>query len=424
LLGVSLQGYRSELGSEKALELGVRWLKRWQPLSWQDVEPNEGEYRWQALAGLESELAYADARGVIPIIEIQFTPQWAQKVVPFACGPIREDKFEAFAAFMEQIVSRYGSSSPYGVRYWQIGNELDISPEEATAPDAIFGCWGNLNDPYYGGGHYAAMLKVVYPRIKAVDPQAQVILGGLLLECDPYATAPGNGCINDRRWKSGYFLEGVMQAGGGDYFDIVDVHSYAELRLDLPARMHSYYAWSGPAGGTGLPEKVAFVRGVMGRYGHAGKPVLAGELALKCFDVSFECYDTAAAFVPRAYAEAYGLNLRGGIYHHLASDTNYYALVLSNLTPRPMFWAYQFMSSQLLESSYVRSVTEHPGVSGHVFNQGGTRLVQIVWSTDGTDQIVIVPPSFVRAFDKLGNPMTPVDGRLTVGWSPIYIILE
>ena len=175
LLGVAVEKYDSESGFEVALEHGAFWLRRWTPISWRDVEPVEGEFRWDRLTGLESELLRAHAAGVEPILWVHFVPEWAQAVVPYTCGPIREDKFEAFARFMEQLVSRYGSTSPYGVRYWQIGNELDVAPQEVRS-DSLFGCWGDVNDAYYGGGYYAQMLQVVYPAIKAADPEAQVKL--------------------------------------------------------------------------------------------------------------------------------------------------------------------------------------------------------------------------------------------------------
>ena len=160
-------------------------------------------------------------------MSIQMTPDWAQKVPPYACGPIRADKFDAFADFVAQVVAHFGPKSPYGVRYWQIGNEPDVAPGE-IGPDSVFGCWGDPADPYFGGGHYAEMLQVVYPHVKAADPGAVIVMGGLLAECDPQTTQPGNGCLNETRWKSGLFFEGVMQAGGGAYFDVASIHSYAQ----------------------------------------------------------------------------------------------------------------------------------------------------------------------------------------------------
>jgi hypothetical protein len=45
-----------------------------------------------------------------------------------------------------------------------------------------------VSDPVtlnFGGEYYGNMLKIVYPAIKSADPQAQVLVGGLLLDCDP-----------------------------------------------------------------------------------------------------------------------------------------------------------------------------------------------------------------------------------------------
>lgn len=425
LLGVALERFDENSGLDQALKLGVRWVRRWRHISWREVEPKEGSYRWDVLAGLENELLRIQEADLEPIIEVQFAPEWAQKIVPYTCGPIREDKFEAFANFMEQLVVRYGTSSAYGVRYWQLGNEMDVAPGE-VGPESVFGCWGDPDDAYYGGGHYAEMLKTVYPRIKSADPQAQVMLGGLLLECDPYVTRVGDECKNERRWKSGFFLEGIMKAGGGDYFDIADVHSYAYMQLDLPARMHSYYAWSNDLGGTGLPEKARFMRSVMAKYGYGDKPLIAGELALKCEEPTETCYDVAAAFVPRAYAEVYAMKLLGGVYYTLISPDSYSArykgLLYPGLTPRPVYWAYKFMSSQLVNARYEEPVVAYEGVSGHSFSKSADQLVYILWSTEGTDQVIDLPTGFIEAYDKYGDVLAPQDDRLIVGWSPIYLM--
>lgn len=426
LWGVALERFDEASGLEEASELHVGWVRRWEHISWRLVEPNEGEYRWEVLDGLAEEFLRARESGIEPIVEIQFAPEWAQKVVPYTCGPIRADKFKAFADFMEQLVTRYGPSSPYDVRYWQLGNEMDVAPEE-VGPESVFGCWGDPNDAYYGGGHYGEMLKVVYPRMKAADPQVQVMMGGLLLECDPYVTTPGNGCKNELRWRSGFFLEGIMKVGGGEYFDVVDVHSYALLRQDLPSRMHSQYAWSGTRGGTGLPENVAFARKVMAKYGYEHKPVFAGELALKCEERTDTCYDVGASFVPRVYAELYALDLLGGVYYTLISpdtyESRYKGLLRPDGSARPAYWAYEFMSQQLVDSRYEGPVTEYAGVSGHTFEKASERQVQILWSIDGTDQVIDLPAGFLGAYDKYGNPLLPDGGQLTVGWSPVYVTL-
>jgi hypothetical protein len=418
IMGVALEGFSDQYGLQEALSLDAHWLRRWEPISWREVEPSEGDYHWEVLEELEMELLNAKAVDAEVVLAIQFTPAWAQKIPPYACGPIRKDKFDAFANFMEHLVRRYGSTSPYGVHYWLIGNEMDVAPVE-IGPESYFGCWGDPDSPYYGGKYYGEMLKFIYPRIKSVDPQAKILMGGLLLECDPYTMSVENGeCVNQLRWKSGKFLEGVLKAGG-DYFDIVSVHSYAQLRLDLDSKMHSYYAWSPSYGGTGLPEKVGFVRDVMSSYGYE-KPVFVGELALKCDDPSEMCYDVAAAFVPRAYSEAYAYDVISGIYYALVSEFKYKGLLYPDFTPRPSFYAYDFFTDMTSGASYIGPVEDYPNVSGYEFANNGREL-QIIWSTKGGEQEIEIPIDISRAFDKYGNVLPYDEGVLYVDWSPIYI---
>lgn len=421
LLGVAVEGFGNQYAYDRIAQLGAHWVRRYRELSWLAVEPVEGQLHWEVLAELEGELLRARADGFQPVINIQMTPEWAQGVASYPCGPVKRDKFEAFARFMEQVVARYGSQTRYGVHYWQIGNEPDVAPTEVW-PDAPFGCWGDPNDHYYGGPYYADMLKVVYPRIKAADPGAQVMMAGLLLECDPETMSPGNGCENERRWASGRFLEGVLINGGGPFFDVVDVHSYAVLRMDLPQRMHSYYAWSVPAGGgTGLPEKIGFVRRILARYGFENKPVFAGEVALKCDDPTPECYEVGAAFVPRVYVEAYNLNLVGATYYALITEFKFKGLLLPDFTPKPAFAAYKYLGSQLGRARYQGAVTEFQGVAGGQFQGEDGRQLLVLWSADGSDVSLPLPAGFLGAYDKYGQKLDVTGGRLIAGWSPIYL---
>lgn len=423
MLGMALEGFFDAAGWQETLALHPRFVRRWQHIAWRDVEPREGEYRWDVLAGLEQELRTAEASSATPILNVQMTPEWAQKIKGNACGPIAADKFQAFAAFMERLVLRYGSNSEFGVRYWQIGNEPDIVVGIVPG-DSPFGCWGDLSDPYYGGGHYGEMLKVVYPRIKAADPQAQVMVGGLLLECDPYTMTVPDTCVNEKRFQSGYFFEGILKAGGGDFFDVADVHGYGELRPDLPSHMSSYYHWSPAAGGTGLPEKVRFVRRLLEQYGYSNKAIMATELALKCEEPGPACEDAGSAYIPRVFAEAHQLGLAGTVYYALITEFKYKGLLLPDLTPKPQYQAFRFLASQLSWVEYVKPV-DLPGISGTEFNQSRLRRLWIVWSSDGTDQLLTPPADFVQAYDKYGNVLSLTeDGKLLVGWSPIYVALK
>ena len=422
LLGVALEGFKDEAGFPQALALGIQFGRRYVEIAWRDVEPQQGVYRWEALVPLEEELRRAHAAGVTTILNVQMTPDWAQGERPNACGPIRRDKFDAFADFMVKLVERYGSNSEFGVRHWQIGNEPDIAIG-IVGPDSVYGCWGDSKDAYYGGRYYGEMLQVVYPRIKAADPNSVVIMGGLLLECDPYTMSVPETCHNEDRMQAGYFLEGVLLADGGNHMDMVDVHNYGLLDMSIPARMTDYYSWAGPEGGTGVPEKVAFVRRLLAQYGHPDMPVIMTEIALKCHEPSDDCQEVGAAFIPRVYAEAYDLNLTGLIYYALITEFKYKGLLLEDLTPKKQYFAYQFMGSQLDAVEHVGPVTQFAGVQGQEFKQTFVRRLWILWSQDGSDQTISLPAGFVAAFDKYGNALPVAGNQLTVGWSPVYVQL-
>lgn len=422
VLGVALEGFMDEAAFPQALALSIHFGRRWRDIAWRDIEPVQGEYHWEALGQLETELRNARAANVTPILNVQMTPDWAQGVRPYACGPIRRDKFDAFADFMVQLVERYGSGSEYNVRYWQIANEPDIAVG-IVGPDSVFGCWGDLNDPYYGGKYFGEMLQVVYPRIKAADPNAVVIMGGLLLECDPYTMTVPDTCRNEERLKSGYFLEGVLIGKGAENVDMIDVHNYGLLDMNLPARMTDYYNWSGPQGGTGIPEKVAFVRRLLEKYGRPDLPIMISEVALKCETPSDDCQDVGSAYIPRAYAEGYGLGLHGMIYYALITEFMYKGLLLEDHTPKKQYYAYQYLGSQLSWVEHVGPVTQFSGVEGQEFKQSFIRRLWILWSADGTDQTITLPDDFVQAFDKYGNVVPVADQKLVVGWSPVYVQL-
>ena len=84
---------------------GARWVRK-NALVWRDVEPAEGQRNWGAVAALDAQLGAARAAGLQTILIVRGTPDWAQKVADKACGPIREDKLPAFAAFMRDAVLR------------------------------------------------------------------------------------------------------------------------------------------------------------------------------------------------------------------------------------------------------------------------------------------------------------------------------
>jgi hypothetical protein len=410
--------------TQHAQNLGMRWV-RLHRVSWRAVQPNEGDpYDWSVLSILEAELVAARKAGLTPMVIVHHSPRWATVNQPFEtdCGAIRSDKLQAFAAFMSALVTRY-SQPQFNVHYWELGNEPDVDPR-LVPPDYVFGCWGNIDDPYYGGRQYGEMLKVVSPAIKAADPYAKVINGGLLLD-RPTSTA-GQGSPHR-------FLEGILLAGGGPHLDIVAYHAYPSYTGDtgdVDLSSHLWASWGGWTVG-----KAKFLRQVMASFG-VSKPLLLNETALGCNPDWYGCnppppafFQAQADYLVRTFSRARSADVSGFVWYTL-NEQGWRSTGLLDATgvPRPAYWAYQQLTSQLNRSLYEGSVAYGSDVEAYSFVRARDR-VHVAWSLDYNADIISVPQSaFLAAYDRDGTALTPVTAypyyQFSVGFSPIYLILK
>jgi hypothetical protein len=246
------------------------WIRQ-NSLLWSAVEPTKGERDWAAVANLEQAIIETSSSNIGTILIIRSTPMWAQKISGAYCGPILEEELASFGQFLYDAVARY-SQPPYNVKYWELWNEPE-APYSASSPNSSYGCWGDPDDTFYGGGYYAHMLQAVYPQIKAADPEAQVLIGGLLLDCDP---RPGsNYCAawgHDERPPK--FLEGILLNNGQNYFDGVSFHAYDYYYYPTPELgRYSNVLWGSSWDTTGpvALAKVDYLNELLAQYNVSGK---------------------------------------------------------------------------------------------------------------------------------------------------------
>jgi hypothetical protein len=405
----------SAQNAELAGDAGVNWL-RFSAFDWDRIQPaSASPYFWQAVD--EASLRNAADQNLEIIATIKYTPEWAQKVPGSFCGPIRQDALDEYAQFLTALVQRY-SQAPYYIQYWELGNEPDVDPA-LVGPRHVFGCWGNEADPYYGGGYYAEMLKVAYPAIKAADPRAQVLIGGLLLDCDPTHPPQGKDC------KPAKFLEGILRNGGGDYFDIVSFHGYPLYDGTLQWDPH-FPSWE--ARGGVVLGKIDFLREVMASYG-VDKPLMHTEGALLCHHNSPMCnppepefYQDQADYVVWLYVRNWAQGLRATIWYQFEGPGwRHGGLLDGNQQPKPAYDALQFLSQELEGAKYVKPVTTYPSLEAHEFSALGKR-VWVLWAPDEQPHTITLPASADRVFDKYGTPISPVVSNITVQ-SPVYVEL-
>ncbi len=401
-----------------AVDANVSWL-RIPAFDWSAIEPNPPvngvhSYDWSQVP--ESSLKNIADNYMYAIAMVQMTPAWAQKYPGIYCGPVAQNHFANFAAFLQAAVQRY-SKAPYNVHYWELGNEPDID-RSLVPPDNGYGCWGDKNNSYYGGGYYAEMLKVAYPAIKAADPQAQVLIGGLLLNCDPVDPD----CTDPLPPK---FFEGILRNGGGDYFDIVSYHGYAYFNNDL-IREEFLSGWD-QRGGSVL-GKADFLRDLMASYG-VSKPLLLTEGALLCpswntqdCDPPGTTYeDLKADYTIWLFVRSLANDFKGSIWFTLeGSGWSGSSLIGNTSAPNPAYDAFNFMTEELAEAQYLGQPLGAGGeLRAYSFRVPG-KTIWVVWSVDGLAHNLTLPTGYSRVVDKFGDPVTVTGGVLGVN-SPVYI---
>ena len=420
LFGIEISGLND---IEPVYQSGAH-LVRINALLWNQVESQEGIRDWSVVADLEDELKAASEHGLKEILIVRGTPTWAQEVPGSFCGPVKPEKLNSFASFVAEAVTRY-SSPPYNVVYWEMGNEPDVDPA-LVPPDMVFGCWGDPTDPFYGGEYYAEMLKLVYPKIKGANPSAQVLVGGLLLNCDPLnPPETQNGSDSSSDCTSSKFLEGILKNGGGKSFDGVSFHAY-----DYYYETYGHYGnsnWNSTwmTNGPVMSSKVSYLQNLLGDYGYGDRYLMNTEVALLCGSTGNEpfCKDanfanTKAIYLVQSYATATAKGLGANIWYSLHGWRGS-ELVNKKSQPNTAFQAFQFAVSHLDGAVFEREITEYPGLKGYMFTHDGLQT-WLLWAQDDGSHSVSLPDVPKAAFDVTGEALSP-DQQITITLAPVYI---
>jgi polysaccharide biosynthesis protein PslG len=181
-------------------------------LQWSAIESAEkGTYDWSSSDQLLAEVARA---GLEPVATVFGTPQLYASDPSYA--PTDDSKtFDAWTRFVKAAAARYGTggdfwsafesenpdASPQPIREWEIWNE----PNSSTF-------WSPTPDP----DDYATMIKRSARAIDGVEPDAQVISGGM------FATPQSDGAITSYDFLAQLFGD----SGVDDAIDVVGIHPY------------------------------------------------------------------------------------------------------------------------------------------------------------------------------------------------------
>jgi len=251
---------------------------------WDKVERRQGEYDF---SGPDAATQWAKQNKLAVLGIIQYAPSWAngqQFETPTkisGCGipdlsdetakynrlrvypPINPGNFGDYAY---QVAKRYPE-----VTHWQIWNEPN-SP--------IF--WPSGPDPR----EYAKLLKASYNRVKAANPKAQVVLGGISL--------------NDLN-----YIDGLYRAGAQPYFDKMAVHLYNQT---LPPDAY-------------LANELAKLRALMQSHGDINKEIWLTELGWYTGGATNNVNEAVQGdYLQKVYNIARGIPYVGAVFWHTLID--------------------------------------------------------------------------------------------------------
>ena|GEM_PF-1258025 len=382
----------------KLLEAGA-FSTRYSHMSWARLEPintTADHFDWeiydQTMAGYED-------KGLSPVIIFSDIPSWAGDT---QSGPFNDTARGDFAEFVGAVVNRY-SRPPYNIKYWEFFNEPD-----GTKPDywAIINTWG------YYGKEYALMLKAVYPAVKAADPAARVVIGGLAY--DNFVNGD-SGNFNQR------FINDVIENGGADYFDIMNFHYYYFARE----------TWGDIIG------KADTLKAILAWYG-ISKPTICSEVGIWGDDSNLALQ---ARYVPKVFARGISAGLEAVLWFPLSTRAGYIfdgGLLreedLSN--PKPAYVSYQTMTSEL--GDYIYSavvVTGDPNLEGYEFISSSTgKTKEVIWAPEDSSGRMTFPYESIRVVAIDGSEYFTTDGgsgdydgrnngqvRIPITSSPVYV---
>jgi hypothetical protein len=204
---------------------------------WAGVQPAPDAWDW---GQADLMVGAANARGIAVTALLNSTPGWATGGEAIASPPDSPDTFGNFAGtFADHFSGRIAAyelwNEENAVQFWKSG-------PQGPQPD-----------------RFADLLKAAYPRIKAADPGATVVMGGL---------SPTINFFSITKNPVDY-LNNVYAAGGGGSFDAVAFHPY--LFTSNPDARFS-------TGKVNSPRSLYDgLRGAMAANGDGGKQIWATE---------------------------------------------------------------------------------------------------------------------------------------------------
>jgi hypothetical protein len=361
-------------------EAGVQWSR--EELSWDRMQLERGgPFRWEGdaegLYNYDNAIAVQRAAGINVLGILAYNPAWFKSK-----NPKLDEWLGDWGNYVYNVVARYGRERNQ-IRYWEVWNEANLRP---------FGYEHGL----YTIKDFVRLLDVSRAAIKAADPQAVIVLGGL---ADIYGQI-----TRAEEYDSLDYLRMLHAAGGWNSFDILGWHPYRGLAPETVQERRGV--------GMSMEQEFRILDGMMAAWGP--KPIWLTEMGWSSATPTTRLSEAdQAAYLQRMYVIALAHpSIQKIFWYDLRDDTApgapYERPVFNQHEPefhfgllrrrfpldpnaadlrKPAFLAYRALANSLRGLRFAAVIANGappnlPDIHWYRFSDG-QRHVNIVWRTGG-----------------------------------------
>lgn len=261
-------------------------------------------------------------------------------------------------------------------------------------------CWEIINEanlvnrriPDFSCIEYVSMLKTAYKTIKKFSPSAYVLYSGL------------------SDFSDGYY-EKSLDYGAGDFFDIMNVHGYANKETEPED----------------LIKRMKLLREIMSKY-NLNKKVWLSETG--CSSVShWASEDIQNKRLPRIFLVSFALGVEKVFWYKTRSNELkendsecHYGLCHNNYSPKPAFYAYQALVKMCPNGS-TRPIMKRQGdIYSATWKRPDGKNVWALWTSKSEEEIDLKIKGKYKIYDLKGNEICQDGNVFNVSPSVIYIV--
>lgn len=359
--------------------------------AWPDLEPSRGQWEFSRM-----DVAVEKCRqnGIEVLGILLFSPAWANGTSWFTTAPT---DMQAWREYVITVCSRYRGK----VAAWEIWNEENINAFWSVGPDPL---------------EYVALVSVAAPEIRAADPAAKVVMGGVAGLDPDYLTA-------------------CLKAGIARYVDTVSYHPY----------VYTLAFWTLAPIEANCRQIVSWVRDLVAQHSEKPLEIWLTELGW----TSSSIYpgvdrDTQAVYMLRTFINyasqgvdrVYWYNLYDESYNPADPEANY-GLLANDLSRKPVYGAYK-----VFQENFGRALAPRPSAAAftcsnrgsleaHSFDLPDGGVVMGLWKADdAADTLALEMPGASLRMPVLVDPVTgaetavagaarKADGGITVTGLPV-----